>query len=103
MSCKFSVKKCLGCPKYNGCLLQSNYSTNLSIVDSLTVIMKVQQTLLTEINELKNNQKTIREDSMIISSSIDNLKNNNVNELKENITMLDKKLSSLIDSYEIVS
>lgn len=103
MSCKFNAKKCIGCPKYNGCLLQSNYSTNLNILDSLKIIMQVQQSLLAEINEMKQNQKTIREDSMILTSSIDNLTNEKVDSLREDISSMSKKLSTLIDSYEIVS
>lgn len=94
MSCKFNPKKCLGCLKYNGCLLQTTYNTNLSLVDTLNSIVQTQESMLEEIKSLKKYQETIRADSM------DN--SNDIVYLKENIESLNNKISTLINSYEII-
>lgn len=88
MSCKFNVKKCFNCPRYNSCILQSNYTLNLNILDLL-------KTISNDINTLKNNEETIRGDGNIIP--------NDVNILKTELSNLSKKIGTLVDSYEIVS
>lgn len=93
MNCKFDVKKCIGCIKYNNCLLQSSYSTNLTLLDALNSIILTQQAIISEIADIKNFQKTISEDSM------KSLKENS----QEKLDSIDSKLTSLLESYEIVS
>lgn len=93
MNCKFDVKKCIGCIKYNNCLLQSSYSTNLTLLDALNSIILTQQAIISEIDDIKNFQKTISEDSM------KNLQENS----QEKLDSIDSKLTSLLESYEIVS
>lgn len=94
-SCKFNVKKCLNCPKYNSCLLQYNYATNMSLVDTINSLMLVQQSIVKDIVEIKEMQKIISEDNSKL--------NQNIQTITNNIQTIDNNLATLVDSYEIVN
>lgn len=95
VSCKFNVKKCLSCPKYNSCLLQTNYVTNMSLVDTINSIILVQKEIVNDINEIKERQKIISVDNSLL--------NQNINEISNNIQTIKDNITTLVDSYEIVN
>lgn len=95
VSCKFNVKKCLNCPKYNSCLLQTNYVTNMSLVDTINSIILVQKEIVNDINEIRERQKIISVDNSLL--------NQNINEISNNIQTIKENITTLVDSYEIVN
>lgn len=74
MNCKFNVKKCLTCPKYNHCLLQMVYTNTLGLADMINDLVENQQKL---INTLSNIQTSIYpkslEDSVDLSTNVDEI------------------------------
>ena len=95
VSCKFNVKKCLSCPKYNSCLLQTSYVTNMTLIDTINSIIMVQQNIVKDITEIKESQKIISEDNDKIIQ--------NIQSITDNIQTIENNLTTLVNSYEIVN
>lgn len=90
MSCKFNIKTCSQCPKYNGCLLQLIYANTLSLAELI-------------VNTLKPNNSTETINTAVSSSNSLNA-SSEIQELKESTNMLlqssfsnDKILNGLLE------
>jgi hypothetical protein len=90
MSCKFNIKTCSQCPKYNGCLLQLIYANTLSLAELI-------------VNTLKPNNSTETIHTAVSSSNSLNT-SSEIQELKESTNMLlqssfsnDKILNGLLE------
>lgn len=90
MSCKFNIKTCSQCPKYNGCLLQLIYANTLSLAELI-------------VNNLKPNNSN---ETMTtgVNSNIPTNTSSEIKEIKESTNMLlqssfsnDKILNGLLE------
>lgn len=95
MSCKFNIKSCSQCPKYNGCLLQLIYANTLSLAELITTIIKPNNSMETSV------QKTINSNNSLSSSDLDELKNS-TNILIQNSQSNDKILNGLLEDVSTI-
>lgn len=125
MSCNFDAKKCVSCPRYNGCLLQLVYANTLGLAELINDISVKQQEMLTEINEIKSKSSTMNEDSVDLSFNMEDLSNKinqiskladkneedknelgiDISQIKSTISLMDLKIDDLIkfnESFEYV-
>lgn len=86
MSCKFNVKNCITCPKYNGCLLQIVYTNTINLLDM--------------INELSNNQQKIVQSLIHIQNSVYPKSLEDSIELFSNVDEISSKLDILTKMLE---
>lgn len=73
MSCNFDVKKCLNCPKYNGCLLQLTYSNTINLANMFHEILVKQNELSEIINSLNISSEKSAQDNLDIYVNVDDL------------------------------
>ena len=87
MSCNFDIKKCLSCPKYNGCLLQLTYSNTINLANMFHDLLVKNNELLEAIKSVSISSEKTSQDNLDIYVNVDDLS-----------TKLDKITSLLEDS-----
>lgn len=123
MTCSFDVKKCIVCPKYNGCLLQMIFTSVLNLTERLDTLTNNQTIISDTILKMQSNNNIVLDDSVDlsldiseISNKLDNLTksleetNDSINELmidtselKTSFVTLDLKVDDIIKTDYIFS
>lgn len=123
MSCSFDVKKCLVCPKYNGCLLQMIYASVLNLTERLDTLANNQMVIADTVLKMQSNNNIVLDDSVDLSldvseinEKLDNIMktlddtNDSINELtidsntiKSSLVTLDLKVDDIIKTDYIIS
>ena len=123
MTCSFDVKKCIVCPKYNGCLLQMIFTSVLNLSERLDTLTNNQTIIADTILKMQSNNNIVLDDSVDlsldiseISNKLDNLTksleetNDSINELmidtselKTSFVTLDLKVDDIIKTDYILS
>lgn len=123
MSCSFDVKKCLVCPKYNGCLLQMTYASVLNLTERLDTLANNQMVIADTVLKMQSNNNIVLDDSVDLSldvseinEKLDNIMktlddtNDSINELtidsnklKSSLVTLDLKVDDIIKTDYIIS
>lgn len=88
MSCNFDIKKCLNCPKYNGCLLQLTYSNTINLANMFHDLLVKNNELLEAIKSVSLSSEKTSQDNLDIYVNVDDLS-----------TKLDK-ISSLLEDTD---